>query len=159
MSVPGSERNRWRRAVAAFDALWDAGLVLESDYPAILERLRGELYGDDRMPALYMLRLLSREYTAALVNELVDISLSEGAMMAARETLGRLPRTDLEHLVPPAVWQLLEEEDDSDAYQRLAQMLSHLGLTDALRELCRHALASDDPYTQEAGEEYMPPPG
>jgi hypothetical protein len=159
MSGPAPEQDLWQRTIAAFDALQATILVLESDYPTTLERLRQTLHSSDRIAALYILRLIEDEYTVALINDLVDVSLSESAMLYARETLGRLPHTDLEHLVPAAVWQLLETEDDTDAYQRLAELLSHLGLNDALRELCQRALASDDPVTRRVGEEYMPAPG
>jgi hypothetical protein len=159
MRERGSEPDPWRRAVTALDALWEAKVVLESDYPVTLERLRRELHGSDRLTALYILRIMEHEYTVALINDLVQVSLSESAMFRVRETLGRLAHTDLERLVPAAVWQVLEEEDDADAYHRLAGLLSHLGLTDALRELSQRALASDDPETQGVGEEYMPQPG
>jgi hypothetical protein len=159
MSEPDSERDPWRRAVTGLDALWDARLALESDFPATLERLRRELHSSDRLTALYILRIMEHEYTVALMNDLVEVSLSESAMFRVWETLGRLSHTDLERLVPAAVRQVLEEEDDVDAYQRLAGLLSHLGLTDALRELCQRALASDAPETQAVGEEYLPQPG
>lgn len=156
MSESAPEQDPWRRTITAFDALRTAIFVLESDYPATLERLRGKLHSSDRIAALYILRFMEEEYTIALVNDLVEVSLSESAMLYASETLGRLSRTELERLVPAAVWQLLESEDDADAYQRLAELLSHLGLGDALRELCQRALASDDPATTGVAEQYLP---
>jgi hypothetical protein len=148
MAVPGTgqpEPEPWPDAVASVGAMLSAVIVLESDYPATLERLRRGLYGGERTAVLYLVRLLDEEYTLALLDDLVTFCLSERDGLLVREDLGRLPYADVEQAVPFAAWRLLEQENDAFAYQRIAHLLDHLGLGDARRELTQRALASDDP--------------
>jgi hypothetical protein len=173
MSEPDSGhpgQDPWQRAIAALDVLWDEVSTLERDYPTTLERLRQELNspGGHRETALSMLRLLKYEYTVPLVKDLVNAYLSERTRLAARETLGMLGHRDLQHLVPAAAWQLLEELEgdvygDDYQYEWIAQLLNDLGLDDALPELARRALASNDPAVRSTGEwvktEFLPQPG
>jgi hypothetical protein len=141
MSEPGSERpegDPWRYAIAGFQALRDFLIVLSRDYPATVDRLRRENHGPggNRVAAL---RLLRDEYTVVVNNrvyELVRAYLSEGSRLEAREILGRLRHSDLEHFVPPAAWQLLEEDGDDYDYEWIAHLLNDLGLDQ--RERGRH---------------------
>jgi hypothetical protein len=43
---------------------------------------------------------------------------------------------------------------DYDVYRRLAELLSHLGLHEALQELRRRAAASNDPDIREVAEDF-----
>lgn len=151
------ERSPWQRAAFAFNALLQELQTLERDYSATVRRLQLELHGMRRMDAIYILRLLDDEYTAALVKDLVNAYLSEKSRLQARETLDRLPRRELAHLVPAAAWQLLEELEgdeygDDYQYELIAQLFDELGLQDAFPELAERALTSSDPAVRSTGE-------
>jgi len=122
---------------------------LESDYPTTWERLRRELHGDQQSTALIILRFLDTDYTVAVLEDLVAMSISARYSRRVRELLGTLPHTDAAHLVPPAVWRQLEASPDQEAYLQLGSLLEYLGLSGALAELIRRAQASDDPDISE----------
>lgn len=147
----------WPRALAAAGALWQAAAGLRADYPTALEFLREALRGSQHTSsALILLRILDADYTVALIDELVALSTSHTYALAAREVLGMLSYADAAHLVPPAIWALVEQPDPypDDTYLRCAELLDHLGLTGALRELLQRARASDDPDVREVAEDY-----
>jgi hypothetical protein len=133
---------------------------LQSDYPGVLELLRRALRSpEDETAALLMLGLLETDYSEAFVDQLVGASLSHRNALRVRQILGRLPYDQTERIVPPAVWRLLQEEADRgeadyDAYRRMAELLSHLGLRGALSQLSAQALESSDPDIREVGEDY-----
>jgi hypothetical protein len=51
-------------------------------------------------------------------------------------------------------WKWVEITLDYDVYRRLAELLSHLGLHEALQELRRRAAASNDPDIREVAEDF-----
>jgi len=103
---------------------------------------------------LLMLGLLDTDYSEALVDQLVSASLSHRNALRVRQILGRLPHDQAERIVPPAVWRQLHQTDDYDAYRRMAELLSHLGLYGALGELSAEALKSSDPDIREVGDDF-----
>jgi hypothetical protein len=161
MTTNGGPRSgdSWQRAVAALVTLSSLLAELRSDYAAFRARLEGALQNaEQEVHALFLLGVLETDYTAGLVDCLVATALTHGKALFARQLLGRLPYAQAAELVPPAVWRQLDATGDDDAYRRLAELLQHLGLRDALRELCERAMASPDPDTREVGEDFMPSP-
>jgi hypothetical protein len=154
-AVGGDPRESWRRAVDALGTLIPAIGALQSDYPGTLELLRHALRVlEDEPAALLLLGVLDPEYSEALVDELVSASLSHRNALRVRLILGRLPHVQAARIVPPAVWRQLQETGDYDAYRRMAELLSHLGLRQALSQLSAQALANDDPDIREVGEDF-----
>lgn len=166
-----SEPDPWQRVAGAIHELWEFRSFLMRDYPGTVKRLQREFQsGGQRMLALYILRFLEDEYTFAVIDEVIRSYLGEGSRLEAFETLVRLPRTNLEHHLPPAVWRLLDEERGNDEkdwlasdYETFAYLFDDLGLGGALAELVQRAQASDDPTVIRAGErvgqELLPEPG
>lgn len=155
---PGEVSAAWQTAMEASDALLAATAALGQHSTEALTVIRPALRrATGRTRALTLLAHLGSDVTSAVVPELVEAALSHRDALAARELLGRLPYDAAARLVPPAVWDLLAEEDDDDAYRRMAELLRHLGLSDTLRELCRRAAASDDPDVREVAEDFTDP--
>lgn len=155
----GRPQDAWPRALAGVAALSAAVGELHADYAALLGLLADALADPiERGPALHVLSYLDEDYTIALADRLVAASLSHRDALAVREVLGRLSWQEAARVVPPAVWAQLDETGDDDAYRRLAELLRHLGLTEALRRLCQRALASDDPDVREVGEDFAAGP-
>jgi len=98
--------------------------------------------------------LLDTDYSAALIDELVSASLSHRNALRVRQILGRLPHAQAKHVVPPAVWRQLQATADYDAFRRMAELLSHLGLRGALSQLSAQALKSSDPDIREVGADF-----
>jgi len=150
-----SQRTVWQRAVSDIDALAATVRILQQDRATTLARLQEALRDiQERMAALHLLSFLDADYVIALTDTLVSLSLSHGDALAVREVLGGLPHDKAVRTVPAAIWKQLGETDDDDAYRRLAELLRHLGLGTALRELCERALASDDPAVREVAEDF-----
>jgi hypothetical protein len=147
-------RDAWQQALNSLRALRQATRILGSDYPGTLELLRAALRGPEEPAALTLLGLLETDYSRALVSELVSAALSHGNALIARQLLGRLPHDEAEQIIPPAVWRQLAETDDYDAYRRMAELLSHLGLESALSELTSRARQSSDPDIREVGDDF-----
>jgi hypothetical protein len=128
---------------------------LERASDRLAEQLRTALSGGgDRREALFLMGFLELEHTRELVPELVEAALSHRDALEARRALGALDAADAAELVPPAVRTLLEEEPDDDAFRRMAELLDHLGLEQALAELCETAAASEDPDIREVAEDF-----
>jgi hypothetical protein len=154
-----SPQDSWSQSLVALKALLQAMRTLQSDYPATLELLRSAMRSpEDEALALLLLGLLDTEYTEALPGELVSASISHRNALRVRQILGRLPHDQAEQIVPPAVWHQLQETADDDAYRRLAELLAHLGLHDALSQLSAQALVSSDPDIREVGEDFSRDP-
>src|ERR1700722_590294 len=154
-TVEEDSRESWQRAIDALMVLGAAIGALQADYPGTLESLRRALCVlEDEPAALLLLGLLDSEYAAALVDELVSASLSHRNALRVRLILGWLPHDQAERTVPLAVWRQLQKTSDYDAYRRMAELLSHLGLREALSRLSARALASSDPDIREVGEDF-----
>ena len=93
-------------------------------------------------------------YTIALADDLAWAAVSEDTLLV-RQAFGRLPRSEVEGIVPAAVWRKLGDSPDAEAYRRFAELLDHLGLDYALRELCEAALSSADEGIREVGEDFL----
>lgn len=151
----GRSDDAWSEAVRTARTLFGKIRALQSDFPGTLESLRGALRIPEEQPlALLILGLLETDFSETLVDQLVSASLSHGNALRARQVLGRLPHDQAERAVPPAVWRQLRETGDYDAYRRMAELLSHLGLKDALSRLSAEALKSSDPDIREVGEDF-----
>ena len=145
----------WQQALRATRALQESLRPLKPDFSGTLESLRRALRDPgEETDALLVLALLETDYTVALADQLVSASLSHQHALRVRQILGRLPYEQAERVVPPAVWRQLRETGDYDAYRRLAELLSHLGLHAALSQLSAQALGSSDPDIREVGEEF-----
>jgi hypothetical protein len=151
----GLPHEPWQQALGAVRALLQAMTALQSDYPGTLELLRRALRNpEEETAALMVLGLLETDYSGALVDQLVSASLSHRNALRVRQILGRLPHGQTVRVVPPAVWRQLKETGDYDAYRRMAELLSHLGLRGALSQLSAEALKSSDPDIREVGEDF-----
>lgn len=108
--------------------------------------------GWDQSAALRFLAALSDD-VPALIDRLVELSLSHRSALAARQAIapawraGRLP--DL----PQKVLARLDQADD-DEYRLLGELLEHLNAHDALRELLKRARNSADPDIREVAEDF-----
>lgn len=151
----GRSHESWQRVLGSLRELTPAIGALEADYPGTLEALRSALrVTEDEPIVLLLLSLLEPAYSEALVDQLVSASLSHRNALRVRLILGRLPHSHAERMVPPAVWRQLRETGDDDAYRRMAELLSHLGLREALNQLSAQALRSSDPDIREVGEDF-----
>jgi hypothetical protein len=150
-----SRHDFWRQAVGHAEELESAVRALQSDEASTLPALRSALHtSEGERGALLLLALLDVRYVLSVVDELVSAALSHRNALRVRQILGRASRRELAAAIPPAVWHQLEITPDDDAYRRLAELLSHLGLDEALGELTRRAIASDDPNIQEVGQDF-----
>jgi hypothetical protein len=139
--------------VDALKRLFEAMAPLQSA-PDLTSRLRDGLSEpEQRRPTLLLLGLLDSAHTVAVVDAVLDAGESHRDALLARELLGRLPRDVLEQRVPSLVLARLDTADD-DAYRRLAELLSHLGLRDALATLCVRAAGSDDPEIRDVADDF-----
>ncbi|MER7842102.1 hypothetical protein ABTY98_41015 [Streptomyces sp. NPDC096040] len=119
------------------------------------ERLRSALRRPEHaVQAIFLLETLDTEPTKALVDDLVKYALRERHTLLIRNLLGRLPWREAKEIVPPAVGRLLDDADDSDDYRRMAELLYHLGLDEALQELCARAEDSIDPDVREVAADF-----
>lgn len=145
----------WREAVEAAATLRSVAGALERDETQTVESLRKALHGaTGRGEAIVMLGHLDHAIVRAVVADLVWLAVSHRYALQTRQILGRLSHADVADRVPPAVWRQLEETPDDDAYRRMAELLDHLGLADALEELCRRAAASDDADIREVAADF-----
>jgi hypothetical protein len=88
----------------------------------------------------------------ALLDDLVDLSLSHGWALACRRAIAGLPKDDLVPVLEPLVLEHLDTADD-DGYLRLAELLVHVGAWDLLGRLVARAPVTDDPDTREAADD------
>ena len=156
MNVTSGETNAWTRALELAGSLCVAAFALNDDRPATLARLREELTGGQTRRALLLLSVLDTDYTVALADVLAFRALSHRDALLVRQIFGRLPRRQSLSVVPAAVQGQLARTDDDDAYRRLAELLSYLGLDEALRELAEAARKSEDAHVREVGEDFHP---
>jgi hypothetical protein len=137
------------------DALRTALARLRAHDGNLVEQLGAALTDPSRRrSALLILQQVDVPVTVSLLEPIVSAALSHRDALLARETLGRLPYRLGAARVPPVVAGLLDGSDD-DTYRRLAELLDHLGLYAALRDLCERAARSDDPNVREVGTDFM----
>jgi hypothetical protein len=142
------------RAMAAIRQVPVALQPLSEDPVATAGLLRGALTDPTRRrAALLLASLLDPIVTMLTLDIMVDLAASDRNAILVRQIVGRLPHHEVLARVPPIVDVLLDEADDHD-YRRYAELLAHLGLTDALQDLCSRASHSPDPGTQEVAAEF-----
>ncbi|MGW2310501.1 hypothetical protein [Actinomadura luteofluorescens] len=106
------------------------------------------------MEAILLLETLSTEQTRALIDVLLNHALRVRHTLLIRNLLGRLAWSEAKEIVPPAVWRLLDDAGDGDDFRRMAELLDHLGLYEALQELCARAGVSTDDDVREVAEDF-----
>jgi hypothetical protein len=142
-------------ALAAADSLNRSLVLLRQDREATVRALREALKTfETRDEALLLLAALGTGITEALVSPLLRTALRVRDTLRVRQLLGRLPHSAAEAAVPPAVRKLLDEAPESDNYRRMAELLDHLGLDSALRDLCVRARESIDEEIREVAEDF-----
>lgn len=150
-----AERDAFAEALDAADKLNGALGPLRVNEERAVERLRTELSRPGQeVQVMFLLTALDPEPTKALVDDLLDHALREGYTLQIRHLLGRLEWSEAREIVPPAVWRLLADTDDSDDYRRMAELLDHLGLNEALHELCTRARESGDEEMRSVAEDF-----
>lgn len=148
----------WRNSLVAVNALNEAMTDLQRTPTGMALFARETLRSDKSWHGtLMLLELADTRCTEALIDDLVRISVSDRLNTRISNLLGRLSHRKAEQLIPPVVWALLDNPGaDYYDYRRLAELLDHLGLADALAELCARAAASDDPDMREVAEDFGP---
>jgi hypothetical protein len=151
------EPETWHRALEAASALNQATAAFRAHPNEALALLSAGLKDRTQVRrTLLVLSYLGPDYIVALADTLVYMAQSHRDALLVRQILGRLRHDQAEALVPPAVWRRLGDHEDDEAYRRMAELLYHLGLTGALRQLTRRALASEDPNMRDVGLEFTP---
>lgn len=142
------------RALDAIRQLPVALQPLDKDPSATADLLSAAL-GDPtrRRATLLLASLLDPVVTILSLDVIVGLAASDKDAVLVRQILGRVPHHEVVARVPPIVDLLLDGADDHD-YRRYAELLVHLGLTDALRDLCSRASKSPDPGIREVGAEF-----
>ncbi|WP_433136878.1 hypothetical protein ACQPZ8_32755 [Actinomadura nitritigenes] len=150
-----ADNDAFVEALAAADRLNRALSPLRIDREGTQEQLRSALRRpEEAVRAILLLETLGTAPTKALVDDLLVVALQERRTMLIRKLLGRLPWREAKEIVPPAVRRLLDDADDSDDYRRMAELLYHLGLDEALQELCARAEDSIDPDVREVAADF-----
>ncbi|MGP3991652.1 hypothetical protein [Streptomyces sp. 3N207] len=155
MPNTGPEWEPFSAALAAADALDRSLVPLRQDRESTSRALGEALKRlDTRDDALLLLATLDTDITEALLVPLLRAALRVRDTLTVRHLLGRLPRSTAEAAVPSAVWALLDETEDGDDYRRMAEMLDHLGLDTALRDLTVRAHESTDEEVREVAADF-----
>ncbi|MEC3977171.1 hypothetical protein [Amycolatopsis sp. H20-H5] len=156
MTAEASEEwEPWVVATSSAAALDRALPALRVNLEPTVEAARIALsHVEQRQDAIDVLRFLSVRFIKELLDSILEVSLADTETLNARELLGRLPFGEAQETVPPAVWKLLDKEDDELAYRRMAGLLDHLGLYDALKQLCTKAYEHIDPDVREIASDY-----
>ncbi|MFB8088498.1 hypothetical protein [Streptomyces sp. NPDC055992] len=150
-----ADDDAFAEALAAADRLNRALGPLRIDREGAQEQLRSALRRPEQaIRAILLLETLGTTPTKALVDDLLELALQVRHTMLIRNLLGRLPWREAKEIVPPAVRRLLDDADDSDDYRRMAELLYHLGLDEALQELCARAEDSIDPDVREVAADF-----
>jgi hypothetical protein len=156
-SLAAHPSDAWQAALTASDSLLVDAAAARRHRTSALAVIKSALRSaTGRARALTLLTNLGSDFISEVVRELVEVALSHGYALSARELLGQLSFDEAARAVPPAVSAQLAETDDDDAYRRMAELLSHLGLASALQDLCRHAAASEDADVREVAEDFAP---
>jgi hypothetical protein len=141
----------------AIDAVRQLPSVLQplSKNPTTAARLLSDAIRDPtrRRSALILTSLLDPIITMLSLDMVVDFAASDRDAVLVRQILGRLPHHELLARLPPIVDVLLDDADDHD-FRRYAELLVHLGLEDALRDLRSRALKSPDAGVREVAAEF-----
>lgn len=109
-------------------------------------------HGWETSAALWYLREFY-DGTPALLEPLIDATLSDRSALWARQAIGRGPSDRLFPELERIVLARLDGADDLD-YRRLAELLAHIQAWTILHKLVLRALASDDDDTREVGDDF-----
>jgi hypothetical protein len=145
----------WTQALDAARALTASLRALLVDRDSAIASMRVALLDPvQRTEAMTVLGQLAADYTEAVLPELMIAALSHRDTHRVRRLLGQLPCRAAARSVPAAVWRQLAETPDDDAYRRMAELLDHLGLADALATLVSRAENSSDEAMREIAEDF-----
>lgn len=141
----------------AMDALRRLAVTLQplgKEPPRTASLLRDALRDPTRRRAsLILASLLDPVVTMLSLDIMVGLAASDRDAVLVRQILGRLPHHEVLARVPPILDVALDDADDHD-YRRYAELLVHLALGDALRDLCSRASESPDPGIREVAAEF-----
>ncbi|WP_406458102.1 hypothetical protein OG782_35245 [Streptomyces sp. NBC_00876] len=155
MSDQTNEWQNWLNAASAAEVFEQSLPELRMDRAATLSAARRALANvETRREALFIIGSLSTDFTSPLVDDLLDIALSDRDTLRVRNLLGRLPHAEAGDIIPEAVGRLLHKEDDGYAYRRMAELLHHLGLAVALQTLCEQARDHIDAEVREVDQDF-----
>lgn len=155
---PGEPWPPWEAATASVEALESTLLPLRLDEEATARSIEAALGAlSTRREAFSILGLLDTRYTVDLLDQILRNGLADRDVLRVRHLLGRLPYSVAAEVVPRSVEKLLQSEGDAQAYRRMAELLDHLGLPDALDQLRAQAVDSIDPDVREVWEDYGRP--
>ena len=144
----------WDSALAAVRALSVATNRLVASVESPDELIASALQDPaQRRATLHLLLNLDPTIVLPVLDVLVPLALNDRDAVLVRQVLGRLRHADLSSRLPPSVWPHLEDGDDHD-WRRSAELLDHLGLFDALNQLCDRAMVSQDAGVQEVGKDF-----
>ncbi|MCP9948064.1 hypothetical protein [Actinomadura madurae] len=149
------DRDAFTKALEAADQLNRALGPLRMDREGTKDRLRSALREPEQeVQAILLLQTLSVELTKALIDIVLEHALRDRYTLLIRNLLGRLAWSEAREIVPPAVWRLLDNATDGDDFRRMAELLDHLGLYEALQELCVRASDSIDEDVREVAGDF-----
>jgi hypothetical protein len=149
------DRDTWQVAITAGRSMSMALPGLRENIEVTLAEMKKALNDvGDRGSVLVLLGSLNSSFTSELVQDLVGIAVNHRDALRVRQLLGRLPYREAYDLVPKAVWRQLAETNDDDAYRRMAELLRHLGLEEALQDLCRRVEGIEDEAIGEVARDF-----
>lgn len=127
---------------------------LRTDPTATASQLRDALRDPTRRrAALLLASLLDPIITMLSLDVVIGLAASDRDAVLVRQILGRMPYHETLARVPAIVDVHLDDADDHD-YRRYAELLVHLGLGGALRDLCARASKSPEPGIREVADEF-----
>lgn len=157
MSTPPSDQELWDAFVEAKREMHrrQAEFYQQAqDRPGILKAALAPRAGAwEQGAALDFLSAISDDGPVVLA-ALVGWSTSHRWALAARQAIDRIPRDRLLPLLEPLILTRLDSADD-DEYRRLAELLAHIDAWALLGTLVARAMATDDPHTQEVGQDFL----
>ncbi|MFF3558810.1 hypothetical protein ACFYXS_02030 [Streptomyces sp. NPDC002574] len=154
MSNPTSDNELWDAFVAAKRELHRCQADFYQNAQNRPGILKAALSGGpwQRGTALDFLRSFADD-GLELLPQLIELSMSHGWAMDARQAVDNIPRDRLLPALDPLITAQLETADD-DEYRRLAELLAHIRAWLLLQQLIRHAQASKDPDVCEVADDF-----
>jgi hypothetical protein len=156
MSAPPSDSDLWQAFVEAKREMYRRQAEFyqnAGDRPEILKAALAAGAGAwHQRTALDFLAVLWDD-GLSLLPELVELSTSHRWALAARQAIDRIPRDRLLPSLEPLILDRLDSAD-YDEYRRFAQLLAHVAAWELLGQLAARGLASNDPDTREAAQDF-----
>jgi hypothetical protein len=119
----------------------------------VTTRIKEALQSAERQWALYLLMIVDVDMTRQVLPELLQAGLRHRDAVLVREIIGRLPRRVLAIDLPPLIEDRMSTADE-DEFRRMAELLDHLGLVEALNSIVQQAMEGDDPGIRDAAEDF-----